>query len=138
MSENGTPDMTLRQFIESTWFKAFSRWASILGFGLASAVGGWLLTIDHRITEIEQDRAVKIVEFNQRIGSAINKVDGVGNKVEGVADDVVSVKEDVALVKGILQQMQREQSASWRLPPQLPPQALNDVVSTSTPPILLP
>jgi hypothetical protein len=122
--DKGQPEMTFRQFIESTWFKAFSRWASILGFGAASAVGGYLLTIGARVDVLEADRPL----LEQKFSTMTSKVDALGRDIDKVASDVVEVKEDVALSTGILQQMQREQLASWRVPPPTP----IDEVSTST------
>lgn len=114
-------EMTLRQFVESTWFKGLSRGAMLLGIPALTALSGFVgytlngvqaeqTTLKSDIAEIQQtqgSRAAVNDEFQAEI-----TVD-----VAGVKSSLFIVQTDVATIKGILQEMQRRDvAAGFRLP----------------------
>lgn len=104
-------EITLREFVDSFWFRLVSRGAAILGSLLAMAVGGYFFVLGDRVTKIEQDRAIKIVEFNGHLTSIDEKITDLQQTVAALAQDTTAARQDTAQMKGILQQMQRQQTA---------------------------
>jgi len=104
-------EISIREFVDSFWFRLLSRGAAILGSLLAMAVGGYFFVLGDRVTKIEQDRAVKIVEFNGHLTSIDEKITDLQQTVAALAADSSAARQDTAQMKGILQQMQRQQTA---------------------------
>lgn len=104
-------EITLREFVDSFWFRLVSRGAAIVGSLLAMAVGGYFFVLGDRVTKIELDRAVKIVEFNGHLQSIDEKITDLQQTVAALAQDTTAARQDTAQMKGILQQMQRQQTA---------------------------
>lgn len=104
-------EITIREFVDSVWFRLLSRGAAILGSLLAMAVGGYFFVLGDRVTKIEQDRAIKVVEFNGHLASIDEKITDLQQTVAALANDTSAARQDTAQMKGILQQMQRQQTA---------------------------
>lgn len=123
-------EMTLRQFVESTWFRGLSRGAMLLGIPALTALSGFvgytlngvqaeqttLRTDIAEIRETQGDRADVADTFQAEITADVAMVDA---KIEKVSDNVASVKEDVANIFGILSAMQqsRDVAARYQLHP---------------------
>lgn len=104
-------EISIREFVDSFWFRLLSRGAAILGSLLAMAVGGYFFVLGDRVTKIENDRAVKLVEFTGRLSTIDEKVTDLQQTVAALAHDTTAARQDTAQMKGILQQMQRQQTA---------------------------
>lgn len=98
-------ELTLKQFVESTWFKLLARGAAVVGTLLAGGAGAYFLSIDVRVKAIEDERlGAKIEQLSEDVGA-------VKTDVAAVKVDVGAVKTDTSVMKGILQEMQRQDTA---------------------------
>lgn len=109
-------EVTLKQFVESTWFKGLSRGAMLLGIPALTALSGFVgytlngvqmeqdvLKLDiAEIRETQGDRAAVNDQFQAEITA----------DVAGMKSAVFIVQTDVATIKGILQGMERRNQAS--------------------------
>lgn len=116
-------EMTLRQFVESTWFKGLSRGAMLLGIPALTALSGFVgytlngvqaeqttLKADvAEIREIQGDRAEVADGFQAEISGDVAAID---TKVEKLTDAMSLVQQDVARIVGIVTEMQRRDVAA--------------------------
>lgn len=111
-------DMTLKQFVESTWFKGLARGAMI-AFPLAAGyVGMTLANVQGRVGAVETSiatigtnqvtRATDNERFQTLITSEVRAVDA---NVDTLGDKFETLQIDVATIKGILTELQRRDVA---------------------------
>lgn len=111
-------EMTLKQFVESTWFKGLARGAmvalplagSYVGFTLAnvqSRVGAVEMTVA-AISTTQTSRAVDSERFQALITSEVRSVDA---NVDGLGDKLAEVQLTMARMAGVLEEMQRKDVA---------------------------
>lgn len=112
-------EMTLRQFIESTWFKGMARGAMV-AFPLAAGyVGMTLANVQSRVGDVEasmivvSQNQVSRASDNERFQALItSEVRAVDANVDSLATKFQAVQLDVATIRGILQEMQRRDVAA--------------------------
>lgn len=109
-------EVTLRQFVESTWFKLIGRGAAILGTLIASGVGVYFLSLGDRVAAIEQARVLSTIQYNQRLGELDAKVGDLGTDVSAIRSDTGALKIQTARIAGVLDAIRREQPAGFHPP----------------------
>lgn len=109
-------EITLRQFVESTWFKLLGRGAAILGTLIASCVGVYFLTLGERVTAIEQARVISTVQNSQRLGDLDTKVGELGTEVAAIRADTGVLKVQTARIAGVLEALRRDLPADYQVP----------------------
>ncbi|HEY4202630.1 MAG TPA: hypothetical protein VGM83_18925 [Devosiaceae bacterium] len=105
-------ETSLKQFLDSTWFKGLARASMLVGTAAASYAG---LTLAHvrneqaamqgEIADIVRTQADR-AQDNERFQSAI------GADIAQLKNSVSTLQVDVATMRGILQEMQRRDVAS--------------------------
>lgn len=111
-------EMTLKQFVESTWFKGLARGAMIalplagsyVGFTLAnvqSRVGAVEMTVSS-ISSTQVNRAADGERFQALITSEVRSVDA---NVDSLGDKLAEVQLSMARMAGVLEEMQRKDVA---------------------------
>ena len=109
-------EMTLRQFVESTWFKGLARGTMLLGIpALMSASGFVGYTLNS--VQAEQLRIKgEVAEVQQTIGTRAQVNDDfqadITADVAGLKSSLFIVQTDVATIKGILQGLERRDAAA--------------------------
>ncbi len=109
-------EITITEFVDSIWFKALARGGAMLGSLLAMGIGVYFFALGDRVAKIEQDRAVKLIEYSNRIEALGTKLDTLQGSVSELAADTASTRQDTALMRGILTQMQRQQTLTQGQP----------------------
>lgn len=103
--------MTLKQFVESTYFKGLARLCMIIVVPALLSVGGFILSLMGDVAGVKDTQAVRAAD-NDRFQAAISSdVAEVKDGVSAVQVDVAGVKIELAKVSGILQEMQRRDTA---------------------------
>lgn len=103
--------MTLKQFVESTYFKGLARLCMIIVVPALLSVGGFILTLMGDVAGVKSTQVAR-AQDNDRFQAAISSdVAEVKDGIAGVQTDVAGVKLDVATIRGILQEMQRRDTA---------------------------
>lgn len=106
------PELTIPELLDQPWTKRLARVAAFLLMFGVTGIGTYFFSLGQRITSIEVDRSKRIALSDQNTNNLRGQVIDLQNDMDRVRTDVTSVREDVAEVKGILQQMQRENTAS--------------------------
>jgi hypothetical protein len=118
-------DVTLKQFVESTWFKGLARGAMILVAMASTYIGATLFQVQSAQSKVASDLIVVTQTQTSRardgelFQSAITAdVTEVKESVDAVRDELGDVKLGVATMTGILREMQRRDlaqnmSPSW-------------------------
>lgn len=117
-------EMTLREFVESTWFKGLSRGAMLLGVPALTAISGFVGYTLNSVTGEQNRLRTEVAQIQQVQAQRADVNDkfqaDVTTDLANVKTSVFTVQTDVATIKGILQQMQRQSLASTS-PTALPP-----------------
>lgn len=105
-------ELTLQEITESWWFRLAARSAAIVGWVLATIVaptiGGYALWMASRVQALETDRttlSAQIVEIGKQGGEI---ADGLSD-IRAILD---AVRVDLALTKGIVTEMQRQDTVA--------------------------
>jgi hypothetical protein len=115
-------EMELKTFIESTWFKGMARAAMLFGLPALMAISGYVgatltdvrakndaLRADvDTIQRTQQARADVNDEFQAEVATSFATVN---DELKTLRATGVATQTDVALIKGILQEMQRRDTA---------------------------
>jgi hypothetical protein len=112
-------EVTLKQFVESTWFKGIARGAMIVGAFIGGYIG-WLqttmraevTTLQASVSTVRASLADKVndqARFQLSVDKDLDELDESVAKVDEIVDRVQS---DVATMKGIMQEMQRRDLAN--------------------------
>lgn len=111
-------EVTLKQFVESTWFKGVARGAMIIGAFIGGYIGWLQTTMRNEVTTLQQAVYVissslnKKTEDQDRFQLSVDRdLDELRGSVAKVDDNVDLVQSDVATMKGIMQEMQRRDLA---------------------------
>jgi hypothetical protein len=109
-------EVTLRQWIDSVWFRGLSRAAMLLStFVLMAFAGAWAMVAGDttkRVVALEKSvAAVSTVQTARAVDSESFQTEVRGNIVD-VKNDLFKLKVDIGVVKGILQQMQQRNEAA--------------------------
>lgn len=107
-------EMTLRQFVESTWFKFLARGAAVVGTMIAGAATAYFFTLDTRVSAIEATGKQRMVQTDNHLDRLDEKMLLLSDELSKIGADTSSTKIDVATMKGILQEMQRRQDVADR------------------------
>lgn len=75
----------------------------------AASFGAYFLSLDHRLSAVEIDRAARIVATDNHLVSIDRNVNGLQDDVSAMKIDTHQTQLDVATMKGILQQLQQDQ-----------------------------
>jgi len=109
-------DMSLRQFVESTWFKGLSRGAMLLGIPALTALSGFVGYTLNGVQAEQYTLRTDIAEIRETQGDRAAVADTfqaeITADVAGVKSSLFIVQTDVATIKGILQEMQRRDVAA--------------------------
>lgn len=116
-------EMTLRQFVESTWFKGLARGTMLLGIPALMSASGFVgytlnsvqaeqLRIKGEVAEVQQTIGTRAQVNDDFQADITADVAGVKADVSGVKATMLAVQTDVATIKGILQEMQRRDVAA--------------------------
>ena len=110
--------MTLKQFVESTYFKGLARLCMIIVAPAIISVGGFILVLAGDVAGVKDTQADRAADNDRFQAAIISDVGDVKSDVAEVKDGVSSVQVDVSGVKlelakltGILQEMQRRDIA---------------------------
>lgn len=113
-------DMTLREFVESTWFKGLSRAAMLLGVPALTALSGFVGFTLSGVTADQARLSREVAEIQRVQGDRADVNDtfqaSITSDVSGVKTALFTVQTDVATIKGILQEMQRRDLAQVMRP----------------------
>lgn len=104
--------MTLKQFVESTWFKLLARCAAVVGTIVAGAAATYFFALGGRVDLVEITQRERTVLVDNTLGRVEDKVDGAVSDISEIKSDISTTREDVATMKGILQEMQRRSIAA--------------------------
>ena len=118
------PELTVAELLDQPWIKRAGRVAGFLAVISFAGTTGYFFSLGNRITAIEIDRTKRIAATDQNTNSLRSQVLELQVDMDRVRSDVTAVKVDVGLVKGILQQMQKEQLAVAQEPPPAKPMPL--------------
>lgn len=103
--------MTLKQFVESTYFKGLARLCMIIVVPALLSVGGFILSLIGDVNGVRDTQAARAAD-NDRFQTTISSdVAEVKDGVSAVQVDLSGVKIELAKVTGILQEMQRRDTA---------------------------
>jgi hypothetical protein len=106
--QGSVPELSFFQLLDQPVVKRLGRLASFLALLAFGGVTGYFFSLGNRITAIEQDRATRIIKADANTKTLNAQVSDLSLDMDRVRADVTLVKVDIATVKGILQQMQRE------------------------------
>jgi hypothetical protein len=101
----GAPEMTLRQFVESTWLKLLARGFAILGAPLAGAALGYFLYLGGRVDTVEQ--------YGARLNAIETSISDLGGSVASIRTDTLAMKIDTARIAGMVEALRREALVSY-------------------------
>lgn len=106
----------LKQIGDTGNVRRASRLISIALLPLLGGIGTYFFSVEHRVASIEQDRADRIVKNDINTKTLNTTISDMKTDISTVKVDVATVKLDVATMKGILQEIQRQQDASFLVP----------------------
>lgn len=111
--------MTLKQFVESTYFKGLARLCMIIVVPALISVGGFILSLMGDVAGVKDTQAVRAADGERFQAAIISDVGDVKADVAEVKDGVGAVQTDISGVKielakltGILSEMQRRSLAA--------------------------
>lgn len=112
--------ITFKQFVESTYFKGLARACMVVAVPALVSVGGLLLSLMGDVAGVKDTQNARAADNDRFQAVIIQDVAEVKGGVVGVQSDVAGVKLDVATIRGILQEMQRRDTAQANARPYLP------------------
>lgn len=119
--------MTLKQFVESTYFKGLARACMVVAVPALISVGGLLLSLMGDVAGVKDTQADRAADNDRFQAAIISDVGAVKVDVAEVKDgvgavqvDVTGVKIELAKLTGILQEMQRRDIAINNARPFIP------------------
>src|SRR5689334_14057479 len=107
--------MTLKQFVESVWFKGLARGAMVLTpLLIGGFAGAWALVTNGvstdlvaaqkkiaGVAELQESRATDSEAFQTEVRGAIK---GINGRLDAVDDKMFTVKVDIGVIKRLLQE----------------------------------
>lgn len=111
--------MTLRGFIESTWFKGLARGSMIIVailLGYASAVLNGVQertkSVEIAVAEIKESQAVRSRDNENFQAATLKSFSGLETDIAGLRIDVARSNSELGKITGILTEMQRQDVAN--------------------------
>lgn len=101
----GAPEMTLRQFVESTWFKLIARGFAILGAPIAGAALGYFVWLGGRVETVET--------YGTRLDAIENAIADLGGSVASIRSDTMKMQIDTARIAGMVEALRRDSLAAY-------------------------
>lgn len=105
-------EVTLKQFVESTWFKGLARGAMIAGTIVGGYVGYVLTSVKTDVAQLQTNVSTVKSALDIRVRDQDGFQSNVDRDLTSLKGNMLVVQTDVATMKGILQQMQRTDLAS--------------------------
>ena len=113
--------MSLKAFIDSTWFKGLARGAMILG-AVATGYAGAALTgvqsrtqiVEQSVVEIKEAQAVRAKDNEIFQAATVRSFSDLDTEVAGVRVELSKVTSELGKITGILTEMQRRDVAGLR------------------------
>lgn len=118
-------EVSLKAFIDSTWFKGLARGAMILG-AVATGYAGAALTgvqsrtqiVEHSVVEIKEAQAVRAKDNEIFQAATVRSFSDLDTEVAGIRVELSNVTKELGKITGILTEMQRRDVARvLRQPP---------------------
>lgn len=114
-------EVSLKGFIESTWFKGLARGAMILG-AVATSYAGAALTgvqsrtqiVEQSVVEIKEAQAVRAKDNENFQAATVRSFSDLDTEVAGVRVELSKVTSELGKITGILTEMQRRDVAGLR------------------------
>lgn len=111
-------EVSLKAFIDSTWFKGLARGAMILG-AVATGYAGAALTgvqsrtqiVEQSVVEIKEAQAVRAKDNENFQAATVRSFSGLDTEVAGVRVELSKVTSELGKITGILTEMQRQDVA---------------------------
>lgn len=111
-------EVSLKAFIDSTWFKGLARGAMILG-AVATGYAGAALTgvqsrtvlLEERVVEIREAQAVRAKDNENFQAATVHSFSDLDTEVAGVRVELSKVTSELGKITGILTEMQRQDVA---------------------------
>ncbi len=111
-------DVSLKAFIDSTWFKGLARGAMILG-AVATGYAGAALTgvqsrtqiVEQSVVEIREAQAVRAKDNENFQAATVQSFSDLHTEVAGVRVELSKVTSELGKITGILTEMQRQDVA---------------------------
>lgn len=114
-------EVSLKAFIDSTWFKGLARGAMILG-AVATGYAGAALTgvqsrtqiVEQSVVEIKEAQAVRAKDNEIFQAATVRSFSDLDTEVAGVRVELSKVTSELGKITGILTEMQRRDVAGLR------------------------
>ena len=111
-------EVSLKAFIDSTWFKGLARGAMILG-AVATGYAGAALTgvqsrtqiVEQSVVEIKEAQAVRAKDTENFQAATVRSFSDLDTEVAGVRVELSKVTSELGKIAGILTEMQRQDVA---------------------------
>jgi hypothetical protein len=111
-------EVSLKAFIDSTWFKGLARGAMILG-AVATGYAGAVLTgvqsrtqiVEQSVVEIKEAQAVRAKDNENFQAATVRSFSDLHTEVAGVRVELSKVTSELGKITGILTEMQRQDVA---------------------------
>lgn len=111
-------EVSLKAFIDSTWFKGLARGAMILG-AVATGYAGAALTgvqsrtqiVEQSVVEIKEAQAVRAKDNENFQAATVRSFSDLDTEVVGVRVELSKVTSELGKITGILTEMQRQDVA---------------------------
>ena len=111
-------EVSLKAFIDSTWFKGLARGAMILG-AVATGYAGAALTgvqsrtqiVEQSVVEIREAQAVRAKDNENFQAATVQSFSDLDTEVAGVRVELSKVTSELGKITGILTEMQRQDVA---------------------------
>jgi hypothetical protein len=137
LSGQGLDEVTLREFINSVWFKGISRAAMIFtSVAFAIFVGAWSIVAgntDKRVTAVDTQVKSVIETQTLRTHDSEQFQDQTTRDLGAVKADIANLKVDVRVVRTLLQQMAAVRNNPHETPPIALPQPAPPLGLLATP-----
>lgn len=104
-------DMTLREFVDSVWFRGLARGAMLIVVPALVAVGGMLIAVLNDQYNVRTTLAVRAADSERFQAFVTTTVSDLEAGLDAVKLDTGAMKLDLAMVKGILMELQRRDVA---------------------------
>lgn len=101
-------EMTLKQFVESTYFKGIARLCMIIVIPAIISVGTFLLGLMGDVGALKESQVTRAGDNERFQASITSDVSEVKEGVATVQSDVGGIKLEMAKMSGILEEMQRQ------------------------------
>lgn len=130
MASRQPPEITLKQWIESPWFKGSARAMMFVAAGMSGYVA-WVTTnlnarVDDGIRPIQEQVSAIDARTNERAKDNEQFQIVVNNQLASLSGQVSMVRVDLGTVRGILEEMRRNKdsdvasaAAGWQSGPRL-------------------